>query len=137
MFHIFHFLTSSVCDSSGSFTMLSLGGGAAAAGASSSSSVADSIFEHWDNLTIFYVHPLSLINHTFVVHRHRGGFHSIGHGGGLCFGVLFDVVAVETEQWDEISPQRRVVVAQVHALQESVVLEIALRKNNKNGKSIS
>jgi hypothetical protein len=53
MFHIFHFLTSSVCDSSGSFTMLSLGGGAAAAGASSSSSVADSILVNWDNLTIF------------------------------------------------------------------------------------
>jgi hypothetical protein len=41
------------------------------------------------------------------------------------------VVAVETEQWDEICSEGRVVVAQVHALQESVVLEIALRENNK------
>jgi hypothetical protein len=106
--------------------MLSLGG-AAAAGASSSSSVADSILAEMKFIDFVQV---PLIKYTFVVHGHRGGFHSVGHLCGLCFiCVLFHVVTVETQQWDEICPEGRVVVAQVHSLQETVVLEIALRKN--------
>jgi len=125
-YNIFKF-TSSVCDSSCSSTWLSLGG---AAGASSSSSFSDGDSEIHQNVNVWYTfHNLLLTFGAFVVHGHGSCFHFVWHWCRLLvgFGLVVHVIAVESQQRDEVRPQRSVVVAQINALQEPVVFEIALK----------